>query len=193
MFSLKTIMWFGIQSVNDQTNAAPARTGSWIKLTYQLSRKEPSHPRFWRRASQLLRVVRPDLWDVVQKLAPQQAQKALETLLDQHSKALNLPVISVAERELVTPCDGQWVALYESRVLSHALTTFAVLIKTSEGLCVPRREPSVSVLYAPRRIQDRNQRASVWEVALWLDHGYSDLVTSALQSPANTIELEALL
>ncbi len=193
MYSLKTIEWFGIQSASDQTNAAPAQTGSWIKLMYHLPRRDPLHPRFWRRASQQLRVVRPDLWGGVQKLNERQAERALANLLDQHSRALGLPVIVVAERELVTPSQQHWVALYESRTFSHALTTFAVLAKTSEGLCSTRRPPYLSVLYAPRRVEKRDHRESVWEVALWLNHGYADLLTCALRSPANTVTLEALL
>ena len=193
MYSLKTIEWFGIQSASDQTNAAPAQTGAWIKLMYHLPRKDPLHPRFWRRASQLLRVVRPDLSDGIQKLNERQAERALANLLDQHSRSLGLPLIAVAERELVTPSQQHWVALYESRTFSHALTTFAVLAKTTEGLCSTRRSPYLSVLYAPRRVEGRERRESVWEVALWLNHGYADLLTCAIRSPANTANLEALV
>lgn len=197
MYSLRTITWFGIQSVNDDTNTAPARTGAWIKLMYQLSTKDGTHPRYWRRASQLLRVARPDLWEDAQKLNERQAEQALMNLLDRHMKALDLPVITVAERNLVTPNEEHWVTLFQSRTFSHALTTFAVLVKTSEGLCAPHHTSCLSVLYAPRRIkryvQRRAHRESVWEVALWLNDGYSTLLSHALRSPANTITLEALL
>lgn len=193
MFSLRTIEWFGIQSVNDQTNTAPARTGSWIRLVYQLPRKESAHPRYWCRASQLLRVIRPDLWNEVRRLNDRQSEQALVSLLDQHSKALDLPAIVVAEQNLASPSEAHWVPLYESRTLSHALTTFAVLAKTTDGICSPQRAPSVSALYTPRIVKNRNQHESVWEVALWLGHGYADLVARALQSPANQLPLEALL
>lgn len=193
MFSLRTIEWFGIQSINDHTNAAPARTGSWIRLVYQLARKESAHPRYWRQAAQLIRVIRPDLWDEVRRLNERQAEQALANLLDQHSKALALPAITVAEQDLVIPSQAHWVALYESRTLSHALTTFAVLAKTTDGICSPQRAPSVSVLYAPRTVKHGNQHESVWEVALWLDHGYASLVARALQSPANHLTLQEFL
>ena len=197
MYSLRTIEWFGIQSVNDDTNAAPARTGAWIKLMYQLCAKDDTHPRYWRRASQLLRVARPDLWNDAQRLSEGQAEQVLMNLLDRHVKAMDLPFITVAERDLVLPNEKHWVTLYESRTFSHALTTFAVLVKTGEGLCAPHRASCLSVLYAPRRIersvQRRTHRQSVWEVALWLNDGYSTLLSKALRSPANTITLEALL
>ena len=193
MWGTKTYEWFGIQSVTDDTNTAPARTGSWIKLTYQLPRHAPEHPRFWRRASQLLQLARPDFGEAVQKLKERQAQQALTNLLDCHAKSLDLPNIALAECDLVAPAGTHWVALYESRDFSHALTVFAVLASTTGGLCSPRRTPNTSILYAPRRVKEGGHDASVWEVALWLEQGFSDLIASALHSPANQLKLESLL
>ena len=193
MWGVKTYEWFGIQSVTHDTNTAPTRTGSWITLTYQLSRQAPEHPRFWRRASQLLRLARPDLGEAVKKLKERQAQQALSNLLDCHAKSLDLPNIAVAECDLVAPAGTHRVALYESRKFSHALTAFAVLTKTTGGLFSARRTPNTSVLYAPRHVEEGGHDASIWEVALWLESGFSDLVASALRSPANQIKLESLL
>jgi hypothetical protein len=193
MYGLKTLQWFGIQSVNDRANIAPERTGAWIRLEYQLSHKKPGYPRYWRQASQLMAVVRPDLSDDVKHLSARQAERALTNLLDQHAQALGLPNITPAEQDLANPSPAQGVPLYESPTLSHALTTFAVLTKTMEGICSPQRATCTSVLYAPQTIKHRHHRESVWEIALWLDRGYATLLTAAIRSPANRMPLEALL
>ena len=193
MYGHKTFEWFGIQSATQDTNTAPACTGCWIKLNFHLPRQAPEHPRFWRRASQLLRLARPDLADAAEKLKERQAQKALSNLLHCHANALNLPAITVAQCNLVAPEAQHWVALHESRQFSHALTAFAVLTKTTGGLFSARRSPNTSVLYVPRRIKQPDNDTSIWEVALWLESGFSDLVACALRSPANHIKLESLL
>jgi hypothetical protein len=196
MFGLKTIEWFGLEALAQNVNAASARTGSWLKLVYQLSRKDEAHPRQWTKAAHLLRLVRPDFFSTQASghdLSERQAQQALSNLLELHIGALNLPSVVVAEHDIWTPDQKHWVVLFQSRIYSHALTVFSVLVKTSEGLCSPKRSVHLSSLYAPRSVVINGERTSSWELGLWLGAGFSELVSRAVASPANTVPLEELL
>jgi hypothetical protein len=195
MYGLKTIEWFGLEAMAKQVNTASARTGAWLKLVYQLPRANPAHPRTWSRSEDLLRVIRPDLFSRGSGpgLSEQQAQQALSRLFDLHVTALHLPTVVVAEHDVWNPEDKHWVALFQSRIFSHALTTLAVMSKCADGLCSPRRTPCLSALHSPRRARLAGVYTSSWEVGLWLGDGYTDLVSRATTSPANTIALEDLL
>jgi len=196
MFGLKTIEWFGLEAVAQRVNCASAKTGAWLKLVYQLPRTDAAHPRQWTKSEHLLRIVRPDFYSNEQKaslLSERQVQEVLTNILDLHVTSLALPTVVVAEHDIWEPDDRHWVVLFQSRILSHALTTFAVLSKCAEGLCSPRRLPCLSALRSPRRVTLGGVHTSSWDVGLWLGAGYADLVSRAMSSPANNIALEELL
>jgi hypothetical protein len=197
MFGLKTIEWFGLEAMAQNMHSASAQTGAWLKLVYQLPRTDAAHPRQWTKSSHLLRVVRPDFYAEAgggaHSLTEQQAQGALSTLLDLHVSYLDLPSVVVAEHDISRPDAQHWVAVFQSRIFSHALTTLGVLSKCAEGLCSPRRIPYLSALRVPHRVRRAGVRASSWEVGLWLGTGYADLVSRATRSPANSISLKELL
>lgn len=196
MFGLKTIEWFGLQALAHNINAASHRTGAWLKLVYQLSRKDAAHPRQWSKSAQLLQIARPDFFASAgggEKLDERSAQRALAALLEMHIKALQLPTVVVAEQDIWSPDEKHWVVLFQSRIYSHALTVFSVLATSAEGLCCPKRSISLSTLYAPRLVTIAGERKSSWEIGLWLGAGFSDLVSRAVASPANSVSLEELL
>lgn len=196
MFGLKTIEWFGLEAVAQQVNSASAKTGAWLKLVYQLPRIDPAHPRQWTKSEHLLRIVRPDFYDAkgeASRLTERQVQEALTRLLDLHVAHLQLPAVVVAEHDIWEPEEQHWVALFQSRTFSHALTTFSVLSKCAEGLCSPKRAPYLSALRSPRRVTLGGIHTSSWDVGLWLGAGYTDLVSRATSSPANHISIEELL
>jgi hypothetical protein len=196
MFGLKTIEWFGLEAVAQRVNCASAKTGAWLKLVYQLPRADANHPRQWTKSEHLLRIVRPDFYAEEGKaklLSERQVQEALTNLLELHVSSLHLPTVVVAEHDIWVPEDKHWVVLFQSRIFSHALTTFAVLSKCAEGLCSPRRVPCLSALRSPRRVTLGGLPSSSWDVGLWLGAGYADLVHRATSSTANKIELEELL
>lgn len=196
MFSLQTIEWFGLQAMAQNVNNASARTGAWLKLVYQLPRNDPAHPRQWTRSEQLLRLARPDFYTAgsdAESLTERETHEALSRLLDLHVHHLQLPTVVVAEHDVWNPDEKHWIVLFQSRIFSHALSTFAVLSKCADGLCSPRRIPCLSALRSPRRVKLGNVYMSSWDVGLWLGHGYTDLVSRATASPANTITLKELL
>ena len=196
MFGLRTIEWFGLQAAAHQVNNASAKTGAWLKLVYQLPRNDPAHPRQWTQSAHFLRLARPDFYTADsggELLSEQQAQQALARLFDLHVSHLNLPTVVVAEHDIWSPDEKHWVVLFQSRIFSHALTTFAVLSKCAEGLCSPKRTPYLSTLRNPGRVTLGGGLSSSWEVGLWLGAGYTDLVSRATASPANTVSLKELL
>lgn len=196
MFGLKTIEWFGLEAVAQHVNSASARTGAWLKLVYQLPRTDAAHPRKWTKSAHLLRIVRPDFYSEsgeAHLLSERQIQEALTNLLDLHVKYLNLPTVVVAEHDIWEPEDKHWVVLFQSRIFSHALTTFSVMSKCAEGMCSPKRFPCLTSLRSPRRVTLGGVHTSSWDVGLWLGAGYTDLVSCATNSPANKISLKELL
>ena len=196
MFGLKTIEWFGLEAVAQSVNSASAKTGAWLKLVYQLPRTDAAHPRQWTKSEHLLRIVRPDFYKiegVANRLTERQAQEALTRLLDLHVAHLQLPTVVVAEHDIWEPEDKHWVVLFQSRILSHALTTFAVMSKCAEGMCSPKRITCLTALRSPRRVTLGGVHTSSWDVGLWLGAGYTDLVSRATSSPANHISIEELL
>jgi hypothetical protein len=196
MFGLKTIEWFGLEAVAQRVNSASAKTGAWLKLVYQLPRTDAAHPRQWTKSAHLLRIIRPDFYEAkgeVNLLTERQVQEALTRLLDLHVAYLQLPTVVVAEHDIWEPEDKHWVVLFQSRIFSHALTTFSVLSKCAEGLCSPKRTPHLSALRSPRRVTLGGVHTSSWDVGLWLGAGYADLVSRATSSPANHIPLKELL
>jgi hypothetical protein len=196
MFGLKTIDWFGLEAVAQSVNTASAKTGAWLKLVYQLPRNDSAHPRQWTKSEHLLRIVRPDFYETkraANRLTERQAQEALTRLLDLHVAHLQLPTVVVAEHDIWEPEDKHWVVLFQSRIFSHALTTFAVMSKCAEGMCSPKRLPCLTALRYPRRITLGGVHTSSWDVGLWLGAGYTDLVSRATSSPASHISIEELL
>ena len=196
MFGLKTIEWFGLEAVAQRVNCASAVTGAWLKLVYQLPRTDANHPRQWTKSEHLLRIVRPDFYTGEGKaklLTERQVQEVLTNLLHLHVSSLDLPTVVVAEHDIWEPEDKHWVVLFQARIFSHALTTFAVLSKCAEGLCSPRRLPCLSALRSPRRVTLGGVHTSSWDVGLWFGAGYADLVSRATSSPANKVGLEELL
>jgi len=196
MFGLKTIEWFGLEAVAQRVNSGSAKTGAWLKLVYQLPRTDAAHPRQWTKSAHLLRIIRPDFYEAkgeVNLLTERQVQEALTRLLDLHVAYLQLPTVVVAEHDIWEPEDKHWVVLFQSRIFSHALTTFSVLSKCAEGLCSPKRTPHLSALRSPRRVTLGGVHTSSWDVGLWLGAGYADLVSRATSSPANHIPLKELL
>ena len=196
MFPLRTIEWFGQIGMAQNINAASEATGAWLRLVYELSGTDPLRKKRCLSTLELLRLARPDLLPEGRgrRAMPEgQAQRALIGLLDLHIQSLELPRVIVAEPDIWDPSEEHWVAMFQSRTLSHPLTCLAIKAKCADRLCIPQRTTSIARLRVPRSVEIGGEEVKGWDIGLWLGVGFGAFMSRALSSPANTIALEDLL
>jgi hypothetical protein len=158
------ISWHGFRRqpyVDEEILIQEAKSkGTWLNCNYRVYESDARYTPNWNNCGALLRVLEPE-----HALSEKEAEFELLKRIDAHAKALRLPPFLMTADEF-NPTMGV--------ELSHPLTTFVALAKSTGSVWMKEREPRLAPLHNPTAVSHATARPGVfveWRAGLFFPKG----------------------
>jgi len=134
--------------------------GTWLTCSFTVHRTHPLYTKDWNNCGVLLRVLEPE-----HSLNEAEARDELIKRIEVHAQSLKWPSFLMTADDF-NPTDGL--------ELSHPLTTFVALSKSTGSVWIKEREPRLAPLHSPSSVAQGSTGYNVyiqWKAGLFFPKG----------------------